>query len=119
MKKINNKSINFGLKVLTVLAFALIFIPINKVSAAYGSYTRYQTGTPIFTYDQPEEATNPEPSISSISPRSSNLGVGVKTVTITGGGFVPSSVARINGANRPTVFIDGSHLLIQVSGNDM
>lgn len=46
------------------------------------------------------------------------MGVGTKTITITGEGFVPASVARINGSNRATTFIDSSHLLLQITGND-
>jgi ATP-dependent Zn protease len=33
MSKINKKSINYGLKILTIFAFILVFIPFNKVSA--------------------------------------------------------------------------------------
>jgi len=44
MKKINNKIINHGLKVLTILAFVLVFVPFNKASAAYGTNIIYQTG---------------------------------------------------------------------------
>ncbi|MEK7081027.1 MAG: hypothetical protein AAB902_01390, partial [Patescibacteria group bacterium] len=41
MKKINNKSINYSLKILTILAFVLIFVPFNKASAAYGTNITY------------------------------------------------------------------------------
>jgi hypothetical protein len=34
MSKINKKSINYGLKILTIFAFILVFIPFNKVSAS-------------------------------------------------------------------------------------
>jgi hypothetical protein len=111
--KINKKSINYGLKILAILAFALIFVPFNKAAAAYGTNITYQTndynGAPI---------ENPKPTVDSINPKSSNVGVGTKTITITGSGFVPSSVARVNGSNRPTTFIDDSHLLVQINGND-
>jgi hypothetical protein len=49
MKKINNKSINYGLKILTILAFGLIFVPFNKVSAEIPGYvTPYNSTT--YTY---------------------------------------------------------------------
>ncbi|MBI3888805.1 hypothetical protein HY311_03370 [Candidatus Nomurabacteria bacterium] len=118
MKKINNKSINLSLKVLTILAFGLIFIPFNKVSAQSAGYNYvYSSNTGQQVYN-PVDINNPSPSIDAISPKSSNLGVGTKTITITGSGFVPSSVARINSANRTTTFIDRSHLLVQITGND-
>lgn len=66
----------------------------------------------------PVKADNPKPTINSISPTSSNIGVGVKTITIKGSGFVPESIVRVNGANRATTYIDGYHLLLQISGND-
>lgn len=66
MKRINKKSINYGAKALTFLAFVLIFTPINKVSAFdcfhpdgnyyndSGYYNTYQN-----TYYQPAVYTPP------------------------------------------------------------
>lgn len=120
MSKINKKSINLSLKILTILTFGLIFIPFNRVLAQNTScgnggcnYTYRTTSTPFN-----EEINNPKPVVNSISPKSSNVGMGTKTVTITGNGFIPSSVARVNASNRPTTFIDDSHLLVQINGND-
>jgi len=61
---------------------------------------------------------NPKPEIDSITPERSSVGTGTKTITIIGEKFVPSSVARINGSNRPTTFVDRSHLLMQITGSD-
>jgi hypothetical protein len=118
MSKINKTNINIGLKMLTILAFAFIFVPFNIAMAEGGYNTTYSTYSYPINYPVAQE-NNPKPTIDSINPKSSNLGVGTKTITITGDGFVPSSVARINAANRPTTFIDSSHLLVQVNGNDM
>lgn len=109
---------------LSILAFGSLFILPNIASAAYGTNVWYGTGSGSYGtngsydsgYNAPED--NPVPSINSISPRSSNVGVGTKTVTITGSGFVPDSVARINASTRPVTFIDSSHLLVQITGND-
>ena len=76
----------------------------------------YQPVSTGSAYEIP--TANPEPIIKLINPSGSNIGVGVKTVTIIGEGFVPSSVARVNGSNRKTTFIDNSHLLMQITGND-
>lgn len=114
MSKINKKSINLGLKILAILAFALIFIPLNRATAQNSGYVNAYTN-PVRVN---EEVDNPKPIVNSINPKSSNIGVGTKTITITGNGFVPSSVARVNASNRPTTFIDDSHLLVQINGND-
>jgi hypothetical protein len=112
MKNIKNKSIVLGqitLAILAVLALGLTVSPDTTFAlTAYGTNAVY--------YQPP--VSNPVPSIDSITPKSSNVGVGTKTITIVGSGFVPSSVARVNGSNRPTTFIDNSHLLTQISGND-
>lgn len=113
MKNINNKSIILAFGILIILAFGFIFITSNVASAAYGTTVPYRTGSGYYY-----EVNNPKPSVSSIYPRSSNVGTGTKTITITGSGFVPSSIARVNGSNRPTTFIDASHLLVQINGND-
>src|SRR3989344_2876587 len=118
MSKINNKSIFFGLKILSILAFSLLIIPFNNASAEGGrNYTYYDN----YNYNPApvqKDTTNPKPVINSISPKSINLGMGTKTITITGSGFVPSSVARVNNSSRPTTFIDSTHLLMQIIGND-
>jgi hypothetical protein len=132
MSKINKKPINLGLKILTISAFVLIFMPFNKVAAqtvcgeggcnytwpgsnAYG----YNTTSNNNSNQNTEITNNPEPTIVSINPTSSNKGSGAKTITITGNGFVPSSVARVNDSIRSTVFIDNSHLLATLTANDM
>ncbi|HEV7424520.1 MAG TPA: IPT/TIG domain-containing protein [Candidatus Paceibacterota bacterium] len=116
MNKTNNKSIVLPLGILGILIFGLVVMP-GVVSAQYNSpYFSYGAGNSSYTNNIIQN--NPEPVISSINPNSSNLGVGTKTVTITGSGFVPSSIARINGSNRSTTFIDSAHLLTQITGND-
>ncbi len=65
------------------------------------------------------EAVNPTPGVESISPSSANIGSGPHTVTITGSGFVPESVARFNGSERNTTFIDSAHLLVYLTSSDM
>lgn len=113
MSKINKKSKNYSLKILTILAFGLIFVPLNTTLAAYGA----NIGNYFANYQMEKE--NPVPFIGSISPNSGERGTGAKTITITGSNFVPGSVARVNGSNRVTTFIDHSHLLIQLTANDL
>jgi len=63
--------------------------------------------------------SHPKPSVLSLSPSASNLGSGSQTVTITGNGFIPESVARWNGSTRQSKFIDSSHMLIYLDASDM
>jgi len=103
MNTTKNNSIVFGLKMLSILAFSLLIIP-AKASA-----------TLAFT---PSSIENPTPIVNSISPDSKNRNDSVNTITITGSGFISNSIARINGQVRPTIFIDSSHVLVQLNGND-
>lgn len=104
-----------GLKILAILAFASAFMPLNYAAADYV----YNNG--YIGYSRPIDGPikNPIPSVRSISPSSADRGLSGKTITITGNGFVPSSVARVNGSNRSTTFIDYSHLLVQLNSNDI
>lgn len=102
MNKTKNNSIVFGLKILSILAFGLLVIPV-KVSAL--AYT-------------PSYVENPTPVINSINPSSVNENITSNTITITGSGFIPTSVVRVNGYNRFTTFIDYSHVQVQLNGND-
>ncbi len=109
MKKINNKSIFFGLKILYIFVFSILFVP-NLVSADYAVYN----GASL---NQASVNTTWQ-IVYSISPSFANKSIGAKNVTITGEGFLPTSVARVNGSDRATTFIDGSHLLVRLNPND-
>lgn len=120
MNKINKtKLINIIAVTLVMLgAFTLsMIITIKQVDAASGYYGG--TGIDNTYQTQAFPFSNPSPRINSISPNSSNLGVGTKAVTITGEGFITTSIARVNGSNRPTTYVDSTHLMTQVTGNDM
>ncbi len=94
-----------ALGILAILTLGVLSTP-SKVNAQYDygySYTNQ----------------NPAPSVFSISPNIGNAREGGKTITISGSGFVPSSVARWNGSARPTTFIDFYHLLVYISPADL
>lgn len=151
MKNMNKKSIKIGFKILSVLAFGLIFMPLNKAAAALypvyvmGGYSNdgqtYTLGHFVWSND-PDALSgngvfdggingtangntsngtnkNPIPRISSITPKSGDTNMTTNTITISGGGFTPTSVARINTSVRNVTFIDPSHLLMQISTNDL
>ena len=117
MNKTNNKSIILSTGILALFIFGLISVP-TQTNAANSGYIQLDGYSSVPTQQTTTRADNPKPLINSISPSSSDVGVGTKTITITGDGFIPSSVARINGSNRAVTFIDSSHLLMQITGND-
>lgn len=63
--------------------------------------------------------TNPMPAITGINPGQVIAGSGPFTLMITGGGFVPGSIVRVNNADRPTTFVSGSQLTAGVTGTDI
>lgn len=62
---------------------------------------------------------NPVPNIIVINPNYGYLNSGEKTITITGNNFIRGSVARFNGTNRPTAYIDSTRLQMKLSPADM
>ena len=125
MSKLNKKSIHLekllAFKLLAIMAFSLLVIPF-QVSADYGQNITFgepSSRNPSEVASDYEAPVNPKPAIYSISPKEADMNPSGRTITITGKGFIPSSVARINGVNRPTNFIDSTHLLMQVEGRDM
>ena len=119
MNKISKRKITYMIFALAALIlFALGFILPQKASAqSYGYDTGFRSRTKLIYDNTP--VNNPVPFVESISPISANAGEGARNVTITGGRFVPSSVGRVDGSDRPTTFIDQSHLIIQLYSGDM
>ena len=117
MNKSNNNSIFLGLKILSVLVFSLLMIP-AKASAEGGVNYVFSTYTPPIKVDR-APLDNPKPVVDAVNPGFENKGANPRTVTITGENFVPASIARVNGNDRLTTFIDENHLLIQLNYGDM
>lgn len=120
MYKVNANKILLGLEIMAVLALGLLLVP-TMVSAEGGRNYTFGDFDNNYGYevpDQREETNNPLPSVKSINPSSGSRDTGFVTLAVVGNGFVPSSVVRVNGDNRPTTFIDSSNLLIQVNLNE-
>jgi len=85
-------------------------VDVNAVSlsATYNSGTLNITPLP-----------SPVPAITSLNPASVIVGGPAFTLTLNGSGFVSSSVARYNGADRATTFISSSQLAIEMSAADI
>ncbi len=59
------------------------------------------------------------PAIAAITPTSAAVGDPGVAVGLTGSNFLPSSVVRWNGAGRPTTFVNGSRLTVQIPASDL
>ncbi len=84
---------------------------LRVLSAAVSTCT--QTGSIMIA------GSNPLPTLSGISPNTALVGAGAQTLTLTGSGFVPSSLVRWNGADRTTTFVSGTSLTAQIPASDI
>jgi subtilisin len=82
-----------------------------------GGYTRAATSPPVTV----EISTGPSPSpvATSLSPASARSGMAGFNLTVNGTGFVPSSLVRWNGADRPTVFLSTTQLRASIAAADI
>ena len=62
----------------------------------------------------PLSVTNPVPRVTGLSPASVRVGSPAFVLTITGTGFVPTSVGRVSGANQPTTYLSPTQVRITV-----
>jgi hypothetical protein len=63
-------------------------------------------------------ANNPVPSITSLSPTSSNAGAAAQTLTINGTNFLTTSTVTYNGAAHTATFVSSTQLTITLSAGD-
>src|SRR6184192_802944 len=63
--------------------------------------------------------SNPVPAITSISPTGATAGGATFTLTVSGTGFISTSVVRWNGNDRPTAFQDSTHMTAQIPASDI
>ena len=78
-------------------------------------YTRAAT-SPAVTVDA---SLNPVPKVTSISPVSAPAGSPAFTLTVTGTGFVSSSVVQWNGSARPTTFVSSTQVQAAIGAADI
>jgi uncharacterized repeat protein (TIGR01451 family) len=62
---------------------------------------------------------NPAPAITTIVPNAAVAGDPAFTLTVNGSGFIPGSVVRWNGADRPTTFVSSSQLTADIPAADI
>jgi hypothetical protein len=63
--------------------------------------------------------SNPAPSLTSISPSQATAGSGAFTLTVNGQNFIPTSVVRWNGADRPTTYVSATQLTAAIPASDI
>jgi hypothetical protein len=64
-------------------------------------------------------ASNPVPTITSLSPASATAGTAAFTLTVNGTGFLSSSVVKWNGSNRTTTFVSATQLQAAITAADI
>jgi pimeloyl-ACP methyl ester carboxylesterase len=62
---------------------------------------------------------NPTPALSAISPSAVLHGGNAFQLTVTGTGFIPSSVVRISGDDRPTIYMSSTQLVGTIFADDI
>jgi subtilisin family serine protease len=78
-------------------------------------YTRAGT-SPAVTVDA---SLTPAPTLTSMSPPSATVGGPGFTLTVIGASFIPGSVVRWNGSNRPTTFVSATQLTASIAASDI
>ena len=97
----------------TVPASQLVSGADLAVVVANGSLTS-GSGTPVNL-----EVDNPVPAITSVSPTSEPTGTTSPNITVTGTGFVPTTVINVNGAARTTTFNSSTQVSVALSAADV
>jgi len=64
-------------------------------------------------------ASNPQPTITNLSPSSASAGSGPLTLTINGSGFIASSTVTFNGALHAATFVSSGQLNITLTASDL
>ena len=65
------------------------------------------------------QGDNPQPQLTSLDPATALVGSGSFTLTVNGANFVPASVVRWNGQDRPTTFVGNSQLMAAIPTGDL
>ncbi len=59
------------------------------------------------------------PTLSSLSPSNARVGSGAFTLNVMGANFLPTSIVRWNGTDRPTLYVDPGTLQASISADDL
>jgi len=89
-------------------AGAVGFAKWTLANQVYDNFTWTNAATP-----------NPVPTATALSPATAPVGGPAFTLTVTGSGFMPGSVVRWNGANRPTTYASATQLTAAIPAADI
>jgi hypothetical protein len=122
MSNKNNNLITFG--VLAILFSVVSLVPnITNAYTTQAGYTIYDYGYSATASGNGSNPTNSTsgvtPSIRATTPKSAELNSGANTITINGSGFNNESVAKFDGQDRPTTYVNSNRLLMDLYPNDM
>jgi subtilisin family serine protease len=90
-----------------------------KMNASQASSPNNVWGHGLALLPPVDGTVNPQPSITSITPSSVSPGIGPIEAIVTGTGFIPTSIVRWNGGDRPTVYISSLELRVALAAGDL
>jgi hypothetical protein len=101
-------------------ASVVVFNPLPSLGGASGIRTQ---GAPAGTFSNTLmftiNASNPVPTITSLSPNSKSAGSGAFTLTVNGTNYISSSVVQWNGSPRATTFVSATQLTAAITAADI
>ena len=126
---INNKNLNLSIKTLAVLAISAFLVMPMTAKGSLDGYVNAYTPPTNTTSDFNNASTNSNtttntntitsPVINSITPNQIQRGNGVPAIAISGKNFNTTSIARWNGSERITNYVDSNHLVMQLYASDI
>lgn len=93
-------------------------VPAGQVASGAELAVSVSNGSSSSTSAVSLEVDNPAPVISSISPNTGLAGAASAVVTVTGTGFVPSTVINVNGSARTTTYINSTQVSVALPSTD-
>jgi Concanavalin A-like lectin/glucanases superfamily len=98
-----------------------VSIPAADVAVAGTATVTVVTGAPGGGTSNPQTFTvlNPQPTITRLGQSSAPIGSPGFTLTVTGTNFVPTSVVRWNGADRPTTYVSPTEVRAEIPQMDL
>lgn len=93
-------------------------IPATQVASGAELSVAVSNGAISSTTPMALEVDNPAPAITSISPSTAVAGTASTVVTLTGTGFLPSTVVNANGSMRATTFINSTQVSVALPSTD-